>query len=264
MPEITHAIMWIFIVIFTVLAGICLLDIAGIHKISDPDQRKWLFRSLIGTVVVAVGSFGASQFHGDKGGVPTPVVSASSSPDPVPHESPTTLATAPIAAPSSGTPTPAPADTPDTPPALAELGACKTSPDVRDWASTNLGAPPVIDASFERDYPKCVATIAALRSDAAEGGAADDCVAELNQYHQRVILPYYERQKSYGEALRTQEAKLRKGVISAADLPTYNYILCQNRDLNYASGSGMKRVSAAEERIRQDMLACERGDCRAR
>ena len=56
MTFIPLVIAWAFTLTFVIALILVLLDVAGVRRIQDEGQRKWLFRSLFGSVILAVGA----------------------------------------------------------------------------------------------------------------------------------------------------------------------------------------------------------------
>ena len=247
---------WIFVAIFVFVAIIVLLDLAGIRRIADEEQRKWLFRSLIAAVVVAVTGLGTAhlkrlepgpalaQTGAQTGASPTP--QASTSPTPSPPATPSPRPTASAAAQDS---------------AIAQ-GQCTADATVAAWASANLGERPRLPAAFDKEYPPCVAKLRA-----AETPAGDDeismCVNALDQHHQRFILGFYRTKEAYDLALKKWERSLRRTGIDESERSLYNYVVCENEDLNDPGGPTLEARDAAEQRLAEDRKACRKGRCRA-
>jgi hypothetical protein len=248
------AVGWIFVAIFVLVAIIVLLDLAGIRRIADEEQRKWLFRSLIAAVVVAVTGLGTAHFKRLETGPvlaqpaasPTPQASASPTPSPAAAPSPTPRPTA------SATPQDS---------AVAQ-GLCAADATVAAWASVNLGERPRLPAAFDKEYPPCVAKLRA-----AEMPASDDevsmCVNALDQHHQRFILGFYRTKEAHDLALKKWERSLRRSGIDESERSLYNYVVCENEDLNDPGGPTLEARDAAEQRIAEDRKACRKNRCRA-
>lgn len=253
---IIDVVMAIFVAIFAIAAAISLLDMVGLVTIRDPDQRKWLFRSLIGAVVLAVASFGARQFG------PTPEPSASAALA-TPTSAPSSPVARPIAAPSSR-PTPLPpkpsGDPVKPPDNVAEAATCPTDAAVQAWADEWLGSRPLIPAEFDRDYPACVATLRAATS--IDDDAATACRAALEVHKGSFISPYFAAKIAYDARLKREERALRQGGVSGDELARYNYVLCENESYNFDGGKDLERLNAAESRINDDIRSCRSRACR--
>lgn len=122
---------WIFVAIFVLVATIVLLDLAGIRRIADEEQRKWLFRSLIAAVVVAVAGLGTAYLKRLESG---PVLAQPSvSPTPRASASPTPSPTA--------TPSPRPRRVPRPPPRPGKVPPRKAN--ARPMRPSRPGPPPI-------------------------------------------------------------------------------------------------------------------------
>jgi len=64
MANISLVVAWIFVAVFVITVIIALLDLSQIIKIRDPARRKWLFGTLIVSIVMPVVTFGTRNFDG--------------------------------------------------------------------------------------------------------------------------------------------------------------------------------------------------------
>jgi hypothetical protein len=247
---------WIFVAIFVAVAALVLLDLAGLRRLADEEQRKWLFRSLIAAVVLAVVGLGTAYLKGLEAGSVT--VQPGPSPAAVASTSPTLP---PKVAPS---PPPSPRATETAAPEgnTAAAGQCAADTIVAAWASVNLGERPRLPAEFDKEYPACVAKLRA-----AEAPASDEevslCINALDQHHQRFILGFYRAKDVYDLALKKWERSLRRTGIEESERALYNYVVCENEDLNDPGGPTLEARDAAEQRIADDRKACRKNRCRA-
>lgn len=247
---------WIFVAIFVLVAIIVLLDLAGIRRIADEEQRKWLFRSLIAAVVVAVAGLGTAYLKRLESG---PVLAQpSASPTPRASASPTP---SPTATPS---PAPSPSPTASTAPqeGAAAQGQCAADATVAAWASTNLGERPRLSAAFDKEYPPCVAKLRAAGTPASDEEVSM-CINALDQHHQRFILGFYRTKEAYDVALKKWERSLRRTGIEEGERSLYNYVVCENEDLNDPGGPTLEARDAAEQRLAEDRKACRKNRCLA-
>jgi hypothetical protein len=245
---------WIFVAIFVFVAIIVLLDLAGIRRIADEEQRKWLFRSLIAAVVVAVTGLGTAHLKRLEPGPALAQTGASSTPQ----------ASASPIPPPAATPSPSPRPTASTAPqdgAIAQ-GQCAADPTVAAWASVNLGERPRLPAEFDREYPACVAKLRAAETPASDEEVST-CVNALDQHHQRFILGFYRTKEAYDLALKKWERSLRRTGIDEGERALYNHVVCENEDLNDPGGPTLESRDIAEQRIAEDRKACRRNRCRA-
>ncbi|MBX9730945.1 MAG: hypothetical protein K2X59_06430 [Sphingomonas sp.] len=254
------AIMWVFVAIFAIAALISLSDMIGVVTIRDADQRKWLFRSLIGAVVLAVGSFGARQLTNAAPTVQTsPKVTATETSKPV---------SKPNARPAT-TPTPTPSSSPmlqpsdrlaiPAPPASAAPSCAKSDADL-NWATQQLGPRPTIADTFDREYPACVASLRAVA--AVDEDAAANCRAALEVHKSQYLSPFFVAKASYDDKLRREERAIRTGGISETELPFYNYVVCENESFNFDGGKDLERLNAAEARLNEDIKSCRSRGCK--
>jgi len=243
---------WLFVAIFAAVAIIVLLDLAGIRRIADDSQRKWLFRGLIISVVTAVSGLGIAHLKKQE---QTPEVNLVAGNSPTPSQ---TSSHAPVQqparpvkpAPSGPTPQPGPAD----------VAQCPADAAVLEWASANLGPRPMLQPGFDQDYPKCVAELAAR--DTGDTDNVEQCLAALEGYRSAVLQKgFYDVKVPYDAALLKWERELRRGQITEEERPRYNYVLCENDDLNGAEGKSLEARDAAEERLRLDRRACRSNHC---
>lgn len=258
---VVDVVMWVFVAIFAVAASISLLDMIGIVTIRDADQRKWLFRSLIGAVVLAVASFGARQFGtrippvSGPSATTTPTSVVSTAPTPSPGSTPVQRpVVSPTPSPSSRPgPSPGPSVAPDAP-------ACASSEAVLAWAAEKLGPRPDIATGFEQDYPACVATLSA--ADQVDDDAASSCRAALEVHKAKFISPFFAAKIDYDARLKREERALRQGGVSSDELPIYNHVLCENESYNFDGGKDLERLNAAEARINDDIRSCRSRGCK--
>lgn len=253
---IIDVVMAIFVAIFTIAAAISLLDMIGLVTIRDADQRKWLFRSLIGAVVLAVASFGARQFGLTREQSTFAALAT-------PTSAPASPIARPIAAPGGrATPLPpTPGRNPVQPPDVAaEAATCPTDATVQLWADERLGSRPLIPAAFDRDYPACVASLRAAVS--IDDDAATACRAALEVHKGNFISPYFAAKIEYDMRLKREERALRQGGVTDEELPRYNHVLCENESYNFDGGKDLERLTAAESRINDDIRSCRSRACR--
>ncbi len=157
---IAATIGWIFVVIFALLAVIVLLDIAGLRRIPDSGQRKWLFRAMIGSVVPAViglGTWYLDTLHRD------PPPDATPAPSPTSGDGPGKPVT-----------TPTGAVVPDHPQPEKPVPA-----EVLAWAGEALGPRPTLAEIDAHPYPACVAELRAL----SDPPLSDDAIARKRSAH---------------------------------------------------------------------------------
>lgn len=251
MTIIPAVIAWSFTLTFVVALVLVLLDVAGIRRIRDRAQRKWLFRSLFGSVILAVVGFGSWQFDslkqavdpsGDEVAATNAVVPQPSRPRPRPDLKQPTQRPAP--------PTPNEADRQPAAP-----------PEVAAWARETLGERPVVPAAFERDYPACVAELRGRTYDEIDPADASDCRGQLSEHHVRYVLGFYQRKEQYDRALRSQEIALRRSGVRPEEAARYNFVLAENEDFNDPGGPTLQRIEEAEDRVRRDMTLCRTRRC---
>lgn len=245
MTLIPAVIAWAFTLTFIIALVLILLDVGGVRRIQDETQRKWLFRSLFASVILAVLGFGTWQFDALKGGD-----------DPAPVEK----NIAKRKAPARPVPPP-PSEETEPPPATEEPDGPSASPEVLTWAQETLGERPGIPAAFDRNYPACVAELRGRSYEDVEPTAASECLNLLNQHHFRYIVPFYRLKESYDRALASQEAAIRRGGIREDERARYNFVVAENEDFNDPGGPTLRRIEEAEERIRQDKLLCRTRRC---
>lgn len=247
---------WIFVAIFVLVAIIVLLDLAGIRRIADEEQRKWLFRSLIAAVVMAVTGLGTAHLRklepgpvlAQPGASPTPQASASPAP--------------PLAATPSPTPSPRPTASATPQESATAQGQCAADATVAAWASVNLGERPRLPAAFDTEYPACVAKLRAAGTPAGDDEVSM-CINALDQHHQRFILGFYRTKETFDVALKKWERSLRRTGIEESERPLYNYVVCENEDLNDPGGPTLEARDAAEQRLAEDRKACRKNRCLA-
>ena len=255
------AIMWIFVAIFAIAALISLSDTIGIVTIRDGDQRKWLFRSLIGAVVLAVGSFGARElpkyWSSEAAPRKSTVVAAPSNPVSTPN---TTPLTSPTPAPSAA-PTPEPSGPPEIfrPIEVAAQNCAKSDADL-NWATQQLGPRPTIADTFYREYPACVASLRAAA--AVDEDAASNCRAALEVHKQQYVSPFFATKLIYDDKIRRELRALPNGGISDTELPFFNYVVCENESFNYPDGKDLARSNGAETRVNDDIKSCLSRGCK--
>jgi hypothetical protein len=247
-------IAWAFTLTFVIALILVLLDVAGIRRIQDEGQRKWLFRSLFGSVILAVVGFGTWQFEAfrepSQPAVPPSQAEAKADPAPTP-----TPARPEPAGNSIANATPAANPTPSPDP------RSPTDPEVAAWATATLGARPVVPAAFDTAYPACVAELRARAFDAIDPADASECRARLSDHHVRYIVGFYRAKEAYDRALRSHEAALRRGGIQESERARYNFVVAENEDFNDPGGPTLSRIEASEARIQQDMAACRTRRC---
>lgn len=254
MTFIPLVIAWAFTLTFLIALILVLLDVAGIRRIQDESQRKWLFRSLFGSVILAVVGFGTWQFeafrrpaeaaagtNGQARADPPPASSAQRSPDP--------SLTPAAPAPSTGDDAPAA----DPQPAVDSAVAA--------WAAATLGPRPVVPAAFDTTYPACVAELRGRAYDAIDPADASECRTRLNEHHARYIVAFYQAKEGYDRALRNQEAALRRGGIQENERARYNFVVAENEDFNDPGGPTLRRIDETEARINHDRTACRTRRC---
>jgi hypothetical protein len=239
--DIRLAVMWLFVAIFAVTALIALLDLAQIIHIRDPARRKWLFGSVIVSVVLAVIGFGTGQFE-------TP--STSNEPKPPSkvasqiREKPSgTGKKQPVAGPKTIDVAPNPDDQ-----------AKGVSARVAAWVEANMPPRPTLPAEFERDYPPCAA---ALRADAA-ATSATACRVALEAHKASFVSRFYALKFDYDKALIDQQRQLSRKGLDDEEREIYNFLQAENEDLNYPGGKTQDLVDEAETRLNNDIRFCKR------
>ena len=80
--ELTAVIGWLFLLIFTILAVISILDLIKLIEIRGESQRKWLFRSVLGAAVLAVGGLGNTYYKNQAQQIKNPVEAIVAVPNP--------------------------------------------------------------------------------------------------------------------------------------------------------------------------------------
>lgn len=239
---------WIFVAIFGVLAIITILNVINVVKIPDDEQRKWLFRSLIGSVVVAVAGFGSDylkHFSTDPSPTATPALQ--------PTTTPSTTATPTAAQTYTSTPTPAPAPTTTPTPAAADVPEA-----LQEWAGSALGPRPTLSEIDAHPYPTCVQDLRSAKDGETEDGEVGACLSALNRYQTNILVGYYTIKRPYVANLITLERRFQ----SKADTDSqsrYAYILAEKARLN---GSEWRTIRALEDRLLKDMDACDHNGCR--
>ena len=250
MTFIPLVIAWAFTLTFVVALILVLLDVAGIRRIQDESQRKWLFRSLFGSVILAVVGFGTWQFEGFRQPpqAPKAEAKADSAPTPTPA-SPEPSGNSVANARAADAPSPSPDS------------RSPTDPEVAAWATATLGPRPVVPAEFDTAYPGCVAELRARAYADIDPADASECRARLSDHHVRYIVGFYRAKESYVRALRRQAAALRRGGIQESEMARYNFVVSENEDFNDPGGPTLSRIEASEARIQQDMAACRTRRC---
>lgn len=250
MTIIPAVIAWAFTLTFVIALVLVLLDVAGIRQIRDRVQRKWLFRSLFGSVILAVVGFGSWQFEALKQAV-----------NPPNHE----VATTKPAVPPPPRPQPDQKQQPEQRPEPSTPNEADTRPaappEVAAWAQEALGERPGIPAAFERGYPACVAELRRRSYDDIDPADASDCRRQLSEHHVRYVLGFYQRKEQYDRALRSQEIALRRGGVQPEETARYNFVVAENEDFNDPGGPTLQRIEEAEERVRRDMTLCRTRRC---
>jgi hypothetical protein len=251
---------WIFILIFAATATIVLLDLAGMRKIKDRAQRKWLFRAVIASVVVAVGGLGTALFKNmdpNRPPAPAPVVAAPTA----------VMSDAKVTDPAAKPPVPKTDDAPSTPdrPRGAEGSPAESADEavpaaVRDWAEAALGPRPLPEAAVRATYPTCVADLRERAEDDILQGDAAACRRELISFHSRQILSVYARKTPYERKLQGQEEALRLRHSEADSIPRYKYV---ESEMARLTGEGWDRFVELDHRIALDQTSCLRRKCRA-
>lgn len=253
---------WLFVFIFGVVAGLMLLDLAGLRRIADEEHRKWLFRSLIAAVVVAVAGLGTAYLKKLEANSPAVQPTPSSTPvsaptSPIARASPTSLPPDPKG-PAVSSPPAAPATQTRS---AAIPGQCPADAAVASWASANLGERPRIPPEFDSEYPACVTQLRGANA-STNDDAVSSCVNALAQHHQRFVLGFYRTKEAYDVALKKWERDLRRTGIEEGERDRYNYVVCENEDLNDPGGPTLEARDSAEQRLSQDGKACRRNRCR--
>ena len=247
---IPAVIAWAFTLTFLIALVLVLLDVAGVRRIRDVSQRKWLFRSLFASVILAVVGFGTWQFNAFK-----------QTPEPGPAEA---KADVPARRPP---PPPRVVEQPEAVPDEAEAqpqpSAPSVAPEVAAWALESLGERPGVPAAFDRSYPPCVAQLRGREYDDIDPADAADCRRLLSEHHVRYILNFYRLKEVYDRALRHQEIALRRGGVQPDETARYNFVVAENEDFNDPGGPTLQRLEEADARIRADMTACRTRRCRA-
>lgn len=254
MTFIPPVIAWAFTLTFLIALVLVLLDVAGIRRIQDATQRKWLFGSLFGSVILAVVGFGTWQFE-----------SFRQPPQPPPTQNQAEAGTDPPPAPKQPQPDPtqngiAEPERPADPPPASDPPPSADS-EVAAWAVATLGPRPVVPVAFETSYPTCVAELRGRAYDAIDPADASECRTRLNEHHARYIVAFYQAKEGYDRALRNQEAALRRGGIQESEWARYNFVVAENEDFNDPGGPTLRRIDETEARINQDRTACRTRRC---
>jgi hypothetical protein len=250
---IPAVVAWAFTLTFIIALVLVLLDVAGMRRIRDRVQRKWLFRSLFGSVILAVVGFGSWQFEALKGG------SGSSA-----RPAGTTEATATAPTPFAPAP-PAPAQ-PDRPrptplPVPAADFAGQTIPEeVRAWAEQALGARPVLSAVVEGHYPACAEQLRARPMADIARSDANACREELNRFNDTRLVAYYDLKRPYDRNLEDQGEALGEDGLTSEEVPQFNYVRAEIRRLN---GEEWDRLMEFQRRYQVDLTRCSRTRCSA-
>jgi|GEM_PF-4129643 len=259
---------WMFVVVFAATAVIVLLDMVSLITIREAGQRKWLFRTLIGSIIVAIAGLGTSVINDMKSdrqpaddpknvAAPANSQAAGEIDDPALNGSGTVEKANP-ALPSSDNGSQPGQDDHD--PAAPSSASVK--PEVAAWALQNLGKRPAIPPAFERQYPSCVAELQRLSFDAIDPADASDCRNQLDNHHMKYILGFYTLKTAYDKALKKQESALRRGGIGEDERDFYNFVVSENEDFNDPGGPTLTRKDDAEARLRADTTLCRTRRCK--
>jgi hypothetical protein len=239
--DIRLAVMWLFVAIFAVTALIALLDLAQVIHIRDPARRKWLFGSVIGSVVLAVIGFGTGQFE-----TPSTDTEPKSPRDVVvqiPKTSKGTNKKASVTKSKTVDVAPKPDDE-----------ASVVSATVAAWVKANMPPRPTLPAEFERDYPPCAAD---LRADAT-ATSPTACRVALEAHKASFVSRFYALKIDYDKALIDQQRQLSRKGLDDEEREIYNFLQAENEDLNYPGGKTQDLVDEAETRLNNDIRFCKR------
>jgi len=248
---IPAVIAWAFTLTFLIALALILLDVAGVRRIADAGQRKWLFRSLLGSVIMAVTGFGAWQFEAfRRPAEPAPqqvIVAPKETPQSVPPPAPRTEEAI----------SPQPAQ----PQAPTPASPARSDAELATWAAVSLGERPGIPAAFESTYPACAAQLGGQTYAEIDPADASACRTQLNAHHYRYIVGFYRAKEAYDRALNSQDAALRRGGIQPDETTRYNFVLSENEDFNDPGGPTLRSIEQAEARVLQDRTACRTRRC---
>lgn len=248
---------WIFVLIFAATASIVMLDLAGFRRIKDRTQRKWLFRGVIVSVVVAVGGLGTALFKNMDPSRPAPPPSPAAPRMLAEHNS-----AAPILTPAPRADEPEPARPEPTREPADE--ASPPSGELTEWAREHLGERPVIPDAFTREYPDCAAKLQKRGFADIDPSEALDCRDALEAHHQRYIVAFYKAKQPYDVAIRREERLLLARGLTPEELVLFNFVARENEDLNGPDGATNVARELAEERISADKIRCRKHRCSSR
>lgn len=251
MTFIPAVIAWAFTLTFLIALVLVLLDVAGVRRIEDESQRRWLFRSLFASVILAVTGFGTWQFDILKQDARPAAVAADIPP------------VAPPAPPHSAAPSP-PArsdqSAPQPPAQPAEPGALTIPAEVRAWADRALGPRPVLAAVVGGHYPACAAQLRARPVADIALSDARACRQELNRFNDTRLVAYFNLKRPYDHKLEEQGELLGGNGLTSEEVPQFNYVRAEIARL---TGEEWDRVVELQQQTMGDIARCARTRCSA-
>lgn len=242
--DIELAVGWLFLAIFAVLAVISILDLVKIVEIRDENRRKWLFRSVLGCVVLAVGGFGKAYYDDRAKRLEPSIEQPARNPKPSDVVGPT----------ASGTtaPSPAPTATPAEPPPFDSRCESRAPESLRKWANEVLGERPNFSCKMRDRYPPCIAELQGRAAAENSPTEARDCGKAIEQFRRDEITPVLTRKVSYQVNLDNAEATTRSAA-SPEEIVRREYVVAEIARMN---GSEWDRFVAVDRESYRDLGAC--------
>ncbi len=245
MANISLVVAWIFVAVFAITVIIALLDLSQIIKIRDPARRKWLFGTLIVSVVMPVITFGTRILDGSAV-AETAIkkmdanVERKTTVDPD-QKPPKPTIVSPVV---KDAPTIMPDNVPSVP---ASISA---------WMNANMPTRPFISTEFETRYPDCAAELrASVISNSLMVDAAQ-CRSDLEKHKAKYVSSYYSMKEAYDAAIIAKQTELSRRGLNPDEIEVYNFLQSENEDLNYGEGKSLKAIVAVEARINDDIKFC--------
>lgn len=246
--ELAAAVGWVFLAIFAVLALISILDMLKVIELRDSGQRKWIFRSVLGTAVLSVGGLGQAYYDvliarlTGQGAQPQATASATASATGAP------TATSTPAAKQSPDPDPRKQD----PPEPVENCGTQAPTALRDWAQAELGERPDFTCLARERYPRCVATLQGRSAAENSSTEARECAREIETYRRNQIAPVLVKKSSYQVNLDSAEANSRSAG-TPEELARREYVVAEIARMN---GTEWQRFVASDRESLRDLGAC--------